>query len=252
MPTNATGSPVQVAVMGIPIAPVRMGEAAAWVAAWVQSRAGKTVFTVNPEITMLAGRDDEFAAILRASDLNLADGVGVVLAARLAGLEIPERVAGADFAEHLGEVGGALGWSIFFLGGREGVARRAGEALARRHPGLRIAGWSEADSGEAADEETVAAINAVNTDLLLVAFGAPGQERWIARNLKSLDVGVAIGVGGTFDFLAGDIPRAPARMRAVGLEWLYRLINQPSRWRRMLALPAFAAAALRWALGSRR
>ncbi len=242
---------MQAAVMGIPIAPARMGEAAAWIAAWVQSRSGKAVFTVNPEIVMLAGRDDEFARILRDSDLNLADGIGVVLAARLAGVDIPERVAGADLVEHLGEIGGALGWSIFFLGGREGVARRAGEALARQHPGLRIAGWSEADSGEAADEETIAAINAVNTDLLLVAFGAPRQECWIARNLKNLDVGVAIGVGGTFDFMAGDVPRAPRLMRAVGLEWLYRLIKQPSRWRRMLALPAFASAALRWALGSR-
>jgi N-acetylglucosaminyldiphosphoundecaprenol N-acetyl-beta-D-mannosaminyltransferase len=244
--------PVQVTVMGIPIAPVRMGEAAAWVAAWVQSRAGKAVFTVNPEIVMLAGRDDEFARILRDSDLNLADGIGVVLAAGLAGVPIPERVAGADLVEHLGQIGGSLGWSIFFLGGRECVACRAGEALVQRHPSLRVAGWSEADSGEAADDETIAAINAVNTDLLLVAFGAPGQERWIARNLKSLNVGVAIGVGGTFDFLAGDVPRAPARMRAVGLEWLYRLLVQPSRWRRMLALPAFAAAAVRWALAGRR
>ncbi len=245
------GRPLQVTVMGIPIAPVRMGEAAAWVAAWIQSRARKTVFTVNPEIVMLAGRDDEFAEILRGSDLNLADGIGVVLAARLAGVEIPERVAGADFVEHLSQIGRALGWSLFLLGGREGVSRRAGEALGRRHPGLRVAGWSEADSGEAADKETVAAINTVRPDLLLVAFGAPGQERWIARNLHILDVGVAIGVGGTFDFLAGNISRAPGPLRAVGLEWSYRLMLQPWRWRRMLALPAFAVAALRWALDGR-
>ena len=249
MPADTSGRPVQFQIMGVPVAPVRMGEATAWIAAWIRSRSGKAVFTVNSEIVMLAGRDDEFARVLRSSDLNLADGIGVVMASRLAGTSIPERVAGADLVEHLGKIGRALGWSIYLLGGREGVARRAGEALARVHPGLRIAGWSSADSGEASDRGTVTAINAVSPDLLLVAFGAPGQEHWIARNLKSLDVGVAIGVGGTFDFLAGDIPRAPALMREAGLEWLYRLIAQPWRWRRMLALPAFAGAAARWASG---
>ena len=249
---DAAGKPVHVPVMGIPIAPIPMGEATAWITAWVRARSGKAVFTVNPEIVMLAGRDDEFAGVLQGSDLNVADGIGIVLAARLAGAIFPERVAGADLVENLGRIGQRLGWSVYLLGGREGVAGRASEALNRRHPGLRIVGCSAANSGSASDEETVAAINAVRPDLLLVAFGAPRQERWIARNLKGVDVGVAIGVGGTFDFLAGDIPRAPAAAGAVGLEWLYRLVVQPWRWRRMLALPAFTGAALRWAVEQRR
>lgn len=249
---DSNGKPVHVPVMGLPIAPIHMGEAAAWITAWIRSHAGKKVFTVNPEIVMRANRDEGFAAILRGSDLNVADGIGIVLAARLAGEAIPERVAGADLVEHLAGVGDALCWSVYLLGGREGVARRAGETLQRRHSGLQIAGWSAADSSEASDTETVAAINDTGPDLLLVAFGAPRQEQWIARNLSSVDVGVAIGVGGSFDFLAGDIARAPAPMRAAGLEWLYRLARQPWRWRRMVALPAFAGAALRSAIPRRR
>ena len=245
-------APRTVPVMGVPIAPVSLPEAAAWITAWIQSRAGRSVFTINPEITMLARRDPEFAGILCCSHLNVADGIGIVLAARLARLPIPHRVTGIDLVEHLAEIGDSLGWSVFLLGGAEGVAPRAGEALGRDHPRLRIAGWSAADSGEASDEETVTTINAARPDLLLVAFGAPGQERWIARNLDRLDIGVAIGVGGSLDFLAGDITRAPAPLRALGLEWMYRLAIQPWRWRRMLALPAFAGAALRWAASRRR
>ncbi len=245
-------TPITVPVLGIPIAPMPMPEAAAWIAAWIQARAGRSVFTVNPEIAMLAQRDPEFADILRASDLNVADGIGILLAAWLARVPVPARTAGIDLVEHLAGIGDSLGWRVYLLGGAEGVAERAGEALVRRHPRLTIAGWSAADAAPDSDTATVAAINAARPDLLLVAFGAPRQERWIARNLPRLDIGVAMGVGGSLDFLAGDVPRAPRPLRAVGLEWLYRLFLQPWRWRRMLALPAFAAVALRRAAAGRR
>ncbi len=245
-------TPVTVPVLGIPIAPMPMPEAAAWIAAWVQARAGRSVFTVNPEIVMLAQGDPEFAGILRSSDLNVADGIGIVLAAWLARVPVPTRTAGIDLVEHLAEIGNARGWRIYLLGGGEGVAERAGEALVRRHPQLNIVGWSAADAAPNSDTATVAAINAARPDLLLVAFGAPRQERWIARNLPNLVIGVAMGVGGSLDFLAGDVPRAPRLLRALGLEWLYRLVRQPWRWRRMLALPAFAMAALRQVAAGRR
>jgi N-acetylglucosaminyldiphosphoundecaprenol N-acetyl-beta-D-mannosaminyltransferase len=238
--------------MGIPIAPMPMAEAATWISAWVQSHAGRAVFTVNPEIAMLARRDPEFAAILRSADLNVADGVGILLAAWLARQPVPARTAGIDLVKHLAEIGDSLGWRVYLLGGAAGVAQRAGEAMARRHPKLNIVGWSATDAGPDSDTVAVNAINATRPDLLLVAFGAPRQERWIVRNLPNLDIGVAMGVGGSLDFLAGDVPRAPRQLRALGLEWLYRLVRQPWRWRRMLALPAFALAALRQVAASRR
>ena len=252
MQPTPTPTPTTVPIMGIPIAPMPMAEAAIWISAWVKSHTGRAVFTVNPEIAILARRDPEFAAILRSADLNVADGVGILLAAWLARRTVPARTAGIDLVEHLAAIGDSLGWRVYLLGGATGVAQSAGEALARRHPRLNIVGWSAPDAGPDLDDDTVAAINAARPDLLLVAFGAPRQERWIARNLSRLDIGVAMGVGGSLDFLAGDVPRAPRPLRALGLEWLYRLVRQPWRWRRMLVLPAFAIAALRQVAAGRR
>lgn len=241
--TTTENTPSHVAIMGVPIAPMRIGETTAWIKAWVGSHSQKAVFTINPEIVMIAKKNDDFARILQSSDLNVADGIGIVLAARITRKQMPERVPGIDLVNHLCGAGNSLGWSIYLLGARPGVAQRAGKALKKDFPSLQIVGWSAASSEETEDTNIVAKINDLQPDLLLVAFGAPDQEQWIARNIKKLSVGVAIGVGGSFDFLAGDVSRAPHLVRNMGLEWLYRLVVQPWRWRRMLALPAFAIAA---------
>ncbi len=129
------------------------------------------------------------------------------------------------------------------LGAGNGVAQAAAEALASRLPGARITGMWSGDPRPASDAETVARVRASGARLLLVAYGAPAQELWIARNLRALPGVLAIGVGGALDMIAGRTPRAPRWIRAAGLEWLYRLAREPARWRRMLALPAFAALA---------
>jgi N-acetylglucosaminyldiphosphoundecaprenol N-acetyl-beta-D-mannosaminyltransferase len=199
--------------------------------------------TLNPELVMRARRDAGLARIIRAARLVTADGVGVVWALRLAGGRIPERVTGVDLALALAERAAVEGYPIFLLGAGPGVAQAAARALIQRFPGLHVAGCWDGSPQPRDDAEATERIGASGARLALVAYGAPAQEMWITRNLPALPGVVALGIGGALDMLAGRTPRAPSWMRAVGLEWLYRLARQPWRWRRMLALPQFALVA---------
>lgn len=199
------------------------------------------ISTVNPEIVMAARRDPSYRRVLNSSTLCVPDGVGLLLAARLSGCPLREHVRGTDLVEKLAEVGVAAGYRFFFLGGRQGAGAAAAAALSARWPGLQVAGCHEGDPEPAHDDDTVAAVREARpVDILLVAYGAPAQERWIHRNLEATGAIIAIGVGGVFDMLSGRVPRAPIWMRKLELEWLYRLARQPWRWKRQLALPAFA------------
>jgi N-acetylglucosaminyldiphosphoundecaprenol N-acetyl-beta-D-mannosaminyltransferase len=203
------------------------------------------VATVNPEFVMRARRDGQFLTVLAQADLCIPDGYGVVWAARRLGQPLPSRVAGVDLIRSLVARGAREGWRFFFLGAGPGVAESAAAALEKDHPGLVVAGCLAGSPNPAEDPVTVGAVRAARTDLLLVAYGAPAQDLWIARNLRQSGARVAIGVGGAFDFISGEARRAPRWMRERGLEWLHRLVHQPWRWRRMLALPRFALAVLR-------
>lgn len=200
------------------------------------------VITANPEFVMLARRDPEVALVARDADLVVADGTGVVVGSRLLGDGL-SRVAGRLLVARLIPELGRRGASIFLLGAATGVAERAADALRRREPDLRIAGCY---AGLPDDAETAAHVRAAAPDVVLVAYGMPKQERWIARNLSSLpSVKLAIGVGGVFDQLAGVQRVPPAVLHRVGLEWLWRLLLDPSRWRRQRVLPLFAALVVR-------
>jgi N-acetylglucosaminyldiphosphoundecaprenol N-acetyl-beta-D-mannosaminyltransferase len=189
---------------------------------------------------MLAAREADLAAIARAADLVVADGTGVVLASRILGDPLPGRAAGRMLVDRILCSAERAGRSVFLLGAAEGVADRAAAALARRHPALRIAGTYAGEASPGGDAATTARVAAAAPDLLLVGYGQPKQERWIARNLDRLPtVLVAVGVGGTLDQLAGDTPPPPALVHAIGLEWLWRLVREPWRWRRQRALAAF-------------
>lgn len=221
------------------------------ICALIASGEGGYVVTLNPEIVMRARRDSGLAEVIRAAWLVSADGMGVLWALRLAGHTIPERVTGVDLVESLAAQAAARDIPVFLLGAGDGVAQAVARRLTERLPGLRIVGvWGGSPRPED-DAQTVAQIRLSGARLLLVAYGAPAQELWIARNLASLPGVVALGVGGAFDMLAERIPRAPRLLRDIGLEWLYRLLREPWRLRRMLALPQFAAlcitaAAHRW------
>lgn len=203
------------------------------------------VATVNPEFIMRARADDRFAALLESASLCIADGWGVLWASRRLGLPLPERVAGSDLIAPLAERAAAAGWKVFLLGAGPGVAAAAADRLRARFPGLLIVGTHAGEAGPQGDAETIALLDRAGPQLVLVAYGAPKQEYWIARNLARLPAGVGIGVGGAFDFITGRVARAPVWMRRAGLEWLFRLLRQPWRARRMAVLPRFAIEVMR-------
>ncbi|MDO8557600.1 MAG: WecB/TagA/CpsF family glycosyltransferase [bacterium] len=178
------------------------------------------VATINPEFIVEAQNNSEFRKTLQKSDLALADGIGVSFAARhLHGLGI-ERIPGVDFLFDLCELAAKEHATVFFLGGRGGVARRTAELLRERIPNLQVGGWNE----------EVEKITNIDADILFVALGSPKQELWIVQNLAKLPrVKIAMGVGGAFDIISGKIKRAPLILRTLGLEWLWRFIKEP--WR---------------------
>jgi N-acetylglucosaminyldiphosphoundecaprenol N-acetyl-beta-D-mannosaminyltransferase len=197
------------------------------------------VATVNPEFVMRAQRDREFARVLDAADLCLADGTGVVWAARRQGCAIDRPVAGTDLVEPLAAMCARRGFRLFLLGAQPGVAAELASSLSAGHPALAVA--AHAGSPDASqDDESLNLIAEHRTDVLLVAYGAPAQEMWIDHVRGRLHVSVAMGVGGAFDYITGRVPRAPSWIRRAGLEWLYRLVNQPWRFRRMTVLPVYA------------
>jgi N-acetylglucosaminyldiphosphoundecaprenol N-acetyl-beta-D-mannosaminyltransferase len=215
------------------------------VGVFVAQRGPHQVATVNPEFVMEARRNARFRSVLENSDLCLADGVGLLWAARLQGTPLPERVTGSDGVPLIAERAALAGWRIYLLGAAPGVAERAGEVLAQRFPGLDVAGTLAGSPSDADAPGTIACIRQALPDILFVAYGAPAQDLWIANHGAELGVPVMMGVGGAFDHITGLRRRAPRWVQRLNLEWLYRLFTQPWRWRRQLALPRFAWAVLR-------
>ncbi|HEY8807589.1 MAG TPA: WecB/TagA/CpsF family glycosyltransferase [Candidatus Limnocylindria bacterium] len=201
------------------------------------------IITANPEFVMLCRDDREVAAIAADADLVVPDGTGAVVAARLLGDPLPGRAPGRLLVDRLAALATERRLSLFLLGAAPGIAERAATTLRHRHPELRIAG-TYAGSADA-DADVVGQVAAAAPDIVLVAFGMPKQERWIARNLGQLpSVRVAVGVGGSLDYLAGAAKAPPALVHAVGLEWLWRLLRDPKRWRRQRVLPLFVLLVL--------
>lgn len=202
------------------------------------------VATVNPEFVMRAQTDREFARVLDSAALCLPDGTGVVWAMRRQDCRINEPVAGTDMLPLLAATCARRGFRLFLLGAGPGVANELATRLRQENPTLEVAAHA-GDPDPATDAETLKLIHEHRTDVLLVAYGAPKQELWIDRMRASLEVAVAMGVGGAFDYITGRVPRAPRWMRKAGLEWLHRLFHQPWRFRRMTVLPLFALKVMR-------
>jgi N-acetylglucosaminyldiphosphoundecaprenol N-acetyl-beta-D-mannosaminyltransferase len=232
-------------IVGVPVDVATFDSLLEQIAAWIaQGDRARQICTVSPEFVMIAQDDRAFMRALHEADLCVADGVGLLLAARLLGHRLPERVTGSDGVPLIARRAAERGWKLFLLGAAPGIAGRAAARLLAENPGLLIVGTHAGSPAPAEEEDIVARVNASGADILLVAYGAPRQDLWIARNRDRLSVSVAMGVGGTFDFIAGVVPRAPRWMRRLALEWLYRLARQPRRWRRMLRLPRFVWAVL--------
>ena len=221
---------MRIRILGIPIDSLTAGEAAQRLLSFLREPRARHVVTPNSEMLVQAFRDAAFRDVLLGSALNLPDSAGLLFAARLTGRRLPERVTGVDIVERLCMV---LDEShpVYFLGGREGVAAATATALRKMNPALVVCGT---DPGDPDDAGVPGRIRAAAPHVLFVAYGAPRQDLWIAKHLRDLpSVRVAMGVGGTFDFLAGRIKRAPHIFRSLGLEWLWRLIQEPRRIKRI-------------------
>jgi N-acetylglucosaminyldiphosphoundecaprenol N-acetyl-beta-D-mannosaminyltransferase len=235
----------QIHILGIRVDDVTYDEALARMEEFIADGRPHQVTTVNPEFIMTAQGDPSFAQILNRAHLNLPDGQGLIWAASLLGVSLRERVTGVDTVIRLAQLSAEKGYSIFLLGAGEGVAEAAAQELQRRFPRLEIAGTYAGSPAPEEDDRITERIRRANPHLLLVAYGAPHQEKWISRNMGRVAVPVSMGVGGAFDFVSGAATRAPPWVQRLGLEWLYRLAHQPWRWRRMLALPRFGLLVLR-------
>jgi len=242
--------PGTVDILSVHVSRVTMSQTLAIMERMVLSGDSHHVVTVNPEFIMTALGNAEFRDILNSADLAIPDGMGIVLASRLLGKPVAERVTGVDLVEQFAVVAAGKGFRLFLLGAAPGVADRAAEVLKQACSGLVIAGTYSGSPRPAEEAEICRRILEARPDVLLVAFGSPKQDLWIARTSERLNVPVSIGVGGSLDYIAGVVRRAPKWMRNLGLEWFYRLMNQPERWRRMLVLPEFAARVTVQRLGS--
>ena len=197
------------------------------------------VFTPNSEIIMAAQRDSSLMHMLNKADMLTADGAGVVLASKILGCEVPEKVSGIDIVRNAFSYFANKKVRYYFFGSKPGVAEMAANKVPQTYPGAVAAGFRDGYFKPEENEKIIEHINSSGADILLVALGAPKQEKWIFENRKKLKVKICMGVGGTLDVLSGTASLAPEFFRKNGLEWLYRLAKEPWRAKRMMDLPRF-------------
>lgn len=224
-------------IMGLQFDNITMEEALDAAKALLQGEHAARVVTPNAEIAYEALHDENMRTLLNSVELMLPDGAGVVLASKILKTPLKQKVAGVDFADGLLGVLETTGQSLYLLGSKPGVGELAAQKMMQKHPRLRIAGIAD---GYFQDETPVIdKINASGADVLFVCLGAPKQEQFMARHQKALHVKLMAGLGGTLDSFAGTVKRAPKWMIRLNLEWLYRLIKEPKRFKRMLRLPKY-------------
>ena len=229
-------------ILGVGFDSLTMDEAVSRGMALMAEKKAAYVVTPNPEIVMLAREDPALLNAVRDAALVLPDGIGVVKGARILGTPLKEKIPGIDFATNLMAKMSESGQKLFLLGAKPGVAELAAAALQERFPGLVICGTNDGYFQD--DAPVIEKINAVQPDLLLVCLGAPKQELWMQTNASRLSVGLMAGLGGSLDVFSGVTESAPEIWQKLGLEWLHRLLKEPSRAKRMSNLPKFVFAVL--------
>lgn len=234
-------------ILNIPVNPVSMTEVIDFLDCAIQKNEQNFLVTANAEIIMLAQNDEEYKKILtEQTNIILPDGAGVVWAGRHLGYSVPERVAGFDLFKKLLTLANAKSYKVFFFGGAEGIAQKAAEIAKKENPNLQVVGTLNGYFKDDECEEIVKKINDSGADLLFVALGAPKQEKWLAQWKEKLQPKLLMGIGGSFDVLSGKTKRAPVWMQKAGLEWFFRLIKEPFRFKRMFtALPQFVIMVLK-------
>lgn len=231
-------------ILGCPVDVLTMETAIGRIAECVTQQQRCHVVTANAEILYMAQHNPGLFLTLHDADLVTADGAGVLLAAKILQHSLPERVSGVDLAHSLAQQAVRTGWRFYLLGAKQEVLSAAIERLEVLYPGIQIVGSHHGYFGPEDNEALVENIRDSRPDILLVAMGAPKQDEWLHDYLSRTGAPVGVGIGGTFDIIAGSMQRAPLWMQRLGLEWLFRLWQQPSRWRRTLLLPRFMWAVL--------
>ena len=221
-------------VLGVPVFKGTTADALALIERKAETEPALVAY-VNAHTLNLAARDRAYFELLRDAPVVLNDGAGVSLAARMQGDRFPENLNGSDFNPAIVELAARKGWSVYFLGAHPGTAEEAAAILAGRIPGLKVAGSRDGFFPRSEDAAVAAAIAETGADVVMVAMGNPLQERWLAANLATTGARLGVGVGAFFDFTAGTVARAPAWMNKWGVEWIWRLWQEPKRmWRRYL------------------
>lgn len=229
---------MRVELLGAPVDALSIDETEEQVAGLVNRGGGCYVVTLNPEYLYRAQKDIRLMEVVKSANLVTADGEGIVWACRVAGCPVPERVTGIDLMLRLVNRAAREGWKVFLLGAAPGVAEEAADELRKNNPHLQVVGTHHGYFKEEEERDILEVIKQCSPHIIFVAIGAPRQELWISRHLNEISC-LAMGVGGSFDVVSGNIKRAPLWIQRLKVEWLYRLLKEPARWRRMLVLPKF-------------
>ncbi|MGI5948748.1 WecB/TagA/CpsF family glycosyltransferase [Peptoniphilus sp.] len=243
----------KVKIFGVEIFNITSDECENILRQFLKSEKLNKIFTPNTEIVMAAKRDEELKNLVNSADLVLCDGIGLIHASKMRNKPIKERVTGFDTSIKLLEIADEKGLNLYFLGGKEGVAKEAKEKVEEKYKNLKVVGYhngyfnSKIDGKEDTSEEKkiIEEINSKDTDIVFVGFGFPRQEKWIDKMGDDIKAKVIIGNGGVLDILSGRANRAPDIFIKLGLEWFYRLIKDPARIKRQIDLPKFLLAVLR-------
>lgn len=241
MPGGEKAVNTKINILDVLVDHVTMEDAVKKVDEFIRSESYHMVFTPNPEIIMIAQKNEKLKETLNKADLVVPDGIGVVIASKMLKEQVlKERVPGYDLVQNTMKLAVKNGYKYYFLGGKPGIAELAAEKMKQKYPGIQIVGTHHGYFNKEDEQEIIQEINASGANILLVALGAPKQELWIQEHKEDLShIRVAVGVGGSFDVMAEVIKRAPVFFQKCGLEWFYRLIRQPSRAKRMLLIPQF-------------
>lgn len=226
-------------ILGVNFNNLNLNEVTQLVLLFLEKDKKKVIFTPNPEFVMLAKKDKEFMKTLNSSDINIPDGIGVVIGSKILGIPLKERVAGYDLVQNLFYYLNNSDKTVYFLGSTEENIIQAKNKMEKKYSKLKIIGARDGFFNDEKELEIIREINELKPDLLLVGLGCPKQENWITKNKDNLNAKVFMGVGGSFDVMSGKINRAPKIFIKLNLEWFYRLVTQPKRFKRMLKLPVF-------------
>lgn len=235
----------RVVIFDTPVDKLTMAEALDRIDQFTKERKPHLIIAINPEKIMRVREDLVLQKILQEAELTIADGIGLVWAARLLGNPLQQRVTGFDLMQEIVKAAAPKGYKLFFLGAAPGVAQQAKEVYLTKYPALQVVGVRDGYFKAEEEEALIDQINSSGADVLFVAMGTPKQEKWLAKYRSRLQIPVCMGVGGSFDVVAGRIQRAPLFMQRLGLEWLHRFLKEPSRIGRMGALPKFALAIIK-------